>query len=82
MKWLGLDWDEGPFRQTERMDIYREHVERLLKQGIAGATLDDIEAESMRQVDAATATAKASPPPSIDDIEKNVWADGGSAWRN
>ena len=23
MKWLGLDWDEGPFRQTERRDIYR-----------------------------------------------------------
>lgn len=35
MQWLGLDWDEGPFRQTERMDIYREHVERLLKQGRA-----------------------------------------------
>lgn len=35
MKWLGLDWDEGPFRQTARMDIYREHVERLLKQGKA-----------------------------------------------
>lgn len=35
LKWLGLDWDEGPYRQTERMDIYREHVERLLKQGMA-----------------------------------------------
>jgi glutamyl-tRNA synthetase len=35
MKWLGLDWDEGPFRQTERMDIYKEHVERLLKAGKA-----------------------------------------------
>jgi glutamyl-tRNA synthetase len=35
MKWLGLDWDEGPFRQTERMDIYREHVDRLLKAGRA-----------------------------------------------
>ncbi len=30
MKWLGLDWDEGPFRQTERMDIYRENADRLL----------------------------------------------------
>ena len=36
----------------------------------------------MRKVDEATATAKASPPPSLDDIEKNVWADGGAAWRN
>jgi glutamyl-tRNA synthetase len=35
MRWLGLDWDEGPFRQTERMEIYREHVERLLKAGKA-----------------------------------------------
>ena len=35
MKWLGLDWDEGPFRQTERMAVYREHVERLLKTGKA-----------------------------------------------
>ncbi len=31
----------------------------------------------MRKVDEATATAKASPPPSVIDIEKKVWADGG-----
>ena len=30
MKWLHLDWDEGPFRQTERFDIYKSYVERLL----------------------------------------------------
>ncbi len=35
MRWLGLDWDEGPFRQTERMAIYREHVDLLLKRGKA-----------------------------------------------
>ncbi len=35
MTWLGLDWDEGPYRQTERMDIYRAHVERLLEEGKA-----------------------------------------------
>ncbi|HIJ60656.1 MAG TPA: glutamate--tRNA ligase, partial [Nitrospirae bacterium] len=29
MKWLGLDWDEGPFRQTERFDIYRAYGEKL-----------------------------------------------------
>ena len=44
--------------------------------------LKDMEAEAMRKVDEATATAKASPVPSIADIEKNVWADGGAAWRN
>lgn len=35
MKWLGLDWDEGPFRQTERMAVYREYADRLLKEGKA-----------------------------------------------
>ncbi|MEK6590678.1 MAG: glutamate--tRNA ligase [Nitrospinota bacterium] len=35
MKWLGLDWDEGPYRQTERHQIYLEHVERLLNEGKA-----------------------------------------------
>jgi len=35
MKWVGFDWDEGPFRQTERQQIYLEHVERLLKKGTA-----------------------------------------------
>ena len=35
MKWLGLDWDEGPFRQTDRFDIYRKYIDRLLKEGRA-----------------------------------------------
>jgi glutamyl-tRNA synthetase len=35
MKWAGLDWDEGPYRQTERMDLYRHHAMRLLTQGQA-----------------------------------------------
>jgi glutamyl-tRNA synthetase len=35
MTWLRLDWDEGPIYQTERLPIYREHVERLLREGKA-----------------------------------------------
>jgi len=35
MKWLGLDWDEGPFRQTERIEIYRNYIDRLLEAGNA-----------------------------------------------
>ncbi len=35
MTWLGLDWDEGPIYQTDRMHLYREHVERLLREGKA-----------------------------------------------
>ena len=35
LKWLGLNWDEGPFRQTERLELYRKHVEQLLAHGSA-----------------------------------------------
>jgi len=35
MKWLGLDWDEGPYHQSERLEVYNEHVEKLLKDGKA-----------------------------------------------
>ncbi len=33
--WLGIDWDEGPHFQKERLDIYREHAYRLLREGRA-----------------------------------------------
>jgi glutamyl-tRNA synthetase len=35
MTWLGLDWDEGPFYQSESFPLYREYVERLLACGKA-----------------------------------------------
>ena len=43
LRWLGLDWDEGPdvggsfgpYRQSQRSEIYREHTERLLAGGHA-----------------------------------------------
>jgi glutamyl-tRNA synthetase len=35
MKWLGLDWDEGPFYQMHRIERYREVVRRLLDEGHA-----------------------------------------------
>jgi len=35
MTWLGLDWDEGPVYQTDRMAMYREHAERLLRENKA-----------------------------------------------
>lgn len=43
LKWLGLSWDEGvdiggdygPYRQMERLDIYRKYVEELLEKGLA-----------------------------------------------
>jgi nondiscriminating glutamyl-tRNA synthetase len=43
LKWLGVDWDEsvdiggkyGPYRQTERLDIYRTYWQDLLERGLA-----------------------------------------------
>lgn len=35
MKWLKLEWDEGPFRQTDRFDIYRSYADKLVKEGKA-----------------------------------------------
>jgi glutamyl-tRNA synthetase len=35
MKWLGLDWDEGPFKQMERQALYKEKVEHLFNAGKA-----------------------------------------------
>jgi len=35
LAWLGLDADEGPFFQTQRLDLYRERAERLLAAGLA-----------------------------------------------
>ena len=35
MEWLGLDWDEGPFRQSDRLDIYQKIANELLESGHA-----------------------------------------------
>lgn len=43
LKWLGINWtegieaggDNGPYRQTERLDIYRHYTQQLLDQGLA-----------------------------------------------
>jgi glutamyl-tRNA synthetase len=35
LRWLGLDWDEGPYFQSQRLELYRETADRLLKQGNA-----------------------------------------------
>lgn len=35
LRWLGIDWDEGPFFQTERMALYRARIEELLRRGRA-----------------------------------------------
>jgi nondiscriminating glutamyl-tRNA synthetase len=56
LKWLGLDWDEGPdvggdygpYRQSDRMAIYHDYAERLLREGkayLCFCTPEELEAE-------------------------------------
>src|ERR1700694_6050477 len=56
LRWLGLDWDEGPdkggpyapYRQSERIDLYKQHAVRLLAEGKAYkcyCTPEELEAE-------------------------------------
>ena len=35
LKWLEIDWDEGPYFQSQRFDIYREYIQKLLDSGHA-----------------------------------------------
>lgn len=35
LTWLGMNWDEGPFFQSQRLDIYRQIVQTLLDKGLA-----------------------------------------------
>lgn len=35
LEWLGLDWDEGPYFQSERLKLYQEYAEKLLSEGKA-----------------------------------------------
>ncbi|NMG22947.1 glutamate--tRNA ligase [Brasilonema bromeliae] len=35
LRWLGLTWDEGPFFQTKRLEIYKQAVQTLFEKGLA-----------------------------------------------
>jgi glutamyl-tRNA synthetase len=35
LEWLGIDWDEGPYFQTERKKIHDQHIDQLVEQGHA-----------------------------------------------
>lgn len=35
LKWLGLNWDEGPYFQTKRFDIYKSYAQKLLEKELA-----------------------------------------------
>jgi glutamyl-tRNA synthetase len=52
LSWLGLDWDEGPYRQSERGSLYREAAARLAAAGQAywcDCTRDQIDARARQR---------------------------------
>jgi nondiscriminating glutamyl-tRNA synthetase len=63
LRWFGLDWDEGPdkggpfgpYRQSERREIYAQHAERLIEQGDAYycfCSAEQLEAERQEALEA------------------------------
>lgn len=73
MNWLGMDWDEGPFYQTERISLYQEAAEKLLKEGKAYrcyCTPEELETKREKALQAGvkpkydrTCLGRKSPPP-------------------
>jgi glutamyl-tRNA synthetase len=55
LEWMELDWDEGPFRQTERSERYAERLDELIRSGAAYwdvATAEDVKQTRERSGDA------------------------------
>ncbi|VAV97231.1 Acetoin dehydrogenase E1 component alpha-subunit, partial [hydrothermal vent metagenome] len=80
--------DPGKYRPAEEVkawlarDPLKLYRNRLVEFGFAAADLDIMEQDMQKTVDEASDTAQASPVPPEDIIYKDVWADGGAAWRN
>ncbi len=58
LRWLGVEWDEGPFYQSDRLDRYRQRAEELVDAGKAYrcmCTVEELEAERAAAEAAGTA---------------------------
>lgn len=68
LTWLGLTWDEGPFFQTERLDLYKQAIQTLLDKGLAyRCYCTPEELEQMREVQKAKNQA-----PRYDNRHRNL----------
>jgi pyruvate dehydrogenase E1 component alpha subunit len=73
---------EGELDKWKAHDPIKLYRERLVQFGIGEAVIRDIEADVKRRIDEATERCKAAPPPALDILTTDVYADGGFAWRN
>jgi pyruvate dehydrogenase E1 component alpha subunit len=80
--------DPGKYRPDEEVkawlakDPIPRYRDRLLQLGIGEGEIETIESETQVAIDEATEIARNAPPPDVALAETDVWADGGSAWRN
>jgi pyruvate dehydrogenase E1 component alpha subunit len=80
--------DPGKYRPPAEVEAWKArdpipmYHQRLLRLGVPEADLSTIQQEVARQVDEATEFAKGGSEPGRDTMMADVWADGGSAWRN
>jgi glutamyl-tRNA synthetase len=68
LKWLGLDWDEGPHFQSKRLEVYQEQLEILKKKGLAYPSF-----ESKEEYTGLIATE--------DEVKARLAAGESPAWR-
>ncbi|WP_299556357.1 glutamate--tRNA ligase [uncultured Mycolicibacterium sp.] len=84
LRWLGLDWDEGPevggpygpYRQSQRMDIYRDVVDRLLAAGEAYESFSTPE-----EVEARHLAAGRNPKLGYDNYDRDLTEEQKAAFR-
>jgi TPP-dependent pyruvate/acetoin dehydrogenase alpha subunit len=72
----------GELDQWLKRDPIKIYRDRLLQFGVKESVVAGIETEVRRTVDEATEKCKAAPPPPLDLLTTDVYADGGWAWRN
>jgi glutamyl-tRNA synthetase len=76
LKWLGLNWDEGPIFQTDRTDLYQTKIQFLLDQGLAYRAYD-----SPEEIEIMRARQKArNEAPRYDNRHRNLTADQIAAY--
>jgi pyruvate dehydrogenase E1 component alpha subunit len=80
--------DPGKYRPLAEVEAWKErdpipmYHERLLRLGVPEADLSSIQQDVARRVDEATEFARGGATPGEEHLMTDVWADGGSAWRN
>src|SRR5690242_922468 len=84
LRWLGLDWDEGPevggpygpYRQSQRMEIYRDVLDRLIAAGEAYEAFSTAE-----EVEARHVAAGRNPKLGYDNYDRDLTDEQRAAYR-